>query len=385
MRLPIALIVAHARKSWFRSLLTLGSVFIAIFVFGAMRTVVDSLEAAVSGTNSQRMITESAVSLFVNLPKKVLQDVRAMKDIGVTEVADLTWFGGTYVHPDNFFARFAVEPEAFRTVYASDMEMPEAQWKAFKENKTSCIIGENLKAKYHFDIGSRIPLKGGIFPGTYELEVVGIYKAKSAAFDPTTLYFHWDYLNEVSKKNDGPREVVSIYAMLLDSPKMGPAVIDAIDGRFSNSATRTRTVTERAFQAGFLSMWGNLPFFFNFLSAVALMATMMVTLNTMLLNARERVKEVGVLKTLGFGNGAVLLIFLIESVVLCMIGGLLGTVAFRMVDGWVLPIAMVPLWVSETTVIAAVVLSAVLGLVSGLAPSIGAAKLKITEALRRHD
>ena len=60
MKLPIALIFAHARRNWFRSILTVGSVFIAIFVFGAMRTVVDSLEAAVQGTSSQRMITESA-------------------------------------------------------------------------------------------------------------------------------------------------------------------------------------------------------------------------------------------------------------------------------------------------------------------------------------
>lgn len=385
MRLPVALIFAHARKSWFRSVLTLGSVFIAIFVFGAMRTVVDSLEAAVQGTSSQRMITESAVSLFVNLPKKILQDIRSMKDIGVKEVADLTWFGGTYVHPDNFFARFSVEPEAFRVVYASDMEMPDAQWKAFEENKTSCIVGENLKAKYHFDVGSRIPLKGSIFPGTYELEVVGVYKAKTTAFDPTTLYFHWDYMNEVSKKNDGPREVVSVYAMLLESPKMGPAVIDAIDGRYSNSATRTRTVTERAFQAGFLSMWGNLPFFFNFLSAVALMATMMVTLNTMLLNARERVKEVGVLKTLGFGSGTVLVIFLIESLALCLAGGLLGALAFQQMHGKIMPGIELALFVDPGTTVWAIVLSIALGLVSGLAPSIGAARLKITEALRRHD
>jgi putative ABC transport system permease protein len=243
-----------------------------------------------------------------------------------------------------------------------------------------------LKAQYKVDIGSRLPLTGSIFPGLYELTVVGVYKTKTTSADPTTLYFQYDYLNEVSKKNDGPRDIVSVYVLMLDSATIAPAVIETVDQRYASSSNRTRTMTERAFQAQFLSMWGNLPFFFNFLSAVALMATMMVTLNTMLLNARERVKEVGVLKTLGFGNGAVLAIFLIESVVLCMIGGLLGTAAFQaLLDGWILPIAMVPLYVSRTTVIAGVVLSAVLGVLSGIAPSIGAARLKITEALRRHD
>jgi putative ABC transport system permease protein len=383
VKLPFGLVFAHARRSWVRSLLTLGSVFIAIFVFGAMRTIVNSLEAAVSGSASQRMVTESAVSLFVNLPRKILQTLKGVN--GVKDVADLTWFGGTYVHPDNFFGRFGVDPEAFQAVYASDIEMSDAAWKAFKENKTSCIIGTNLQAKYKFEIGQKIPLKGSIFPGTYDLEIVGVYKPKTTSFDPTTLYFHWDYLNEVSKRNEGPREVVSIFASLLESPKGGPAVIEAVDSQYANSANRTRTVTERAFNAEFLSMWGNLPFFFNFLSAVALVATMMVTLNTMLLNARERVKEIGVLKTLGFGNGVVLVIFLIESLILCIIGGVLGTVAFRLLDGLVLPKIEQPLFVSTETMVIALILSVVLGLVSGIAPSVGAAKLKIVEALRRHD
>jgi putative ABC transport system permease protein len=329
------------------------------------------------------MVTESAVSLFVNLPRKIAQDLQTVE--GVKEVTDLTWFGGTYVHPDNFFARFAVTPETFERVYASDLEMSPAEWKAFRETRTGCIIGENLKAQYKFEIGSRIPLQGSIFPGLYELIVVGVYKTKTTAADPTTLYFQYDYLNEVSKKNDGPRDIVSVYVMTLESPKLAPSVVAAVDPRYASSSSRTRTMTERAFQAQFLSMWGNLPFFFNFLSAVALVATMMVTLNTMLLNARERVKEVGVLKTLGFGNAAVLAIFLIESLVLCLVGGLLGTAAFQSMHGKILPVAMVPLYVDPKTAIAAIVLSALLGLISGLAPSIGAARLKITEALRRHD
>jgi putative ABC transport system permease protein len=383
VKMPVALIFAHARRSWLRSLLTLGSVFIAIFVFGAMRTIVDSIQAAVSGTSAQRMITESAVSLFVNLPRKIGHSMKAVP--GVKEVAALTWFGGTYVHPDNLFARFAIDPEAFQTVYASDIDMSEKEWKDFKEDRTSCIIGPNLQAKYNFKLGDRIPLKGSIFPGTYDLKLVGVYKPRTTSFDPTTLYFHWDYLNEVSKQNDGPREVVSIFALLLDSPQMGPPVANGVDELHANSANRTRTVTERAFTAGFMSMWGNLPFFFNFLSAVALVATMMVTLNTMLLNARERVKEVGVLKTLGFGNKTVLAMFLIESLVLCLIGGLLGTAAFRMLDGQVLPKIEQPLFVSDVTIVVALVLSLLLGALSGIAPSVGAAKLKITEALRRHD
>jgi putative ABC transport system permease protein len=383
VRLPFALILSHARRSWFRSLLTLGSVFIAIFVFGAMRTVVDSLEAAVKGTSAQRMMTESAVSLFVNLPRRLEQQIEAVP--GVKAVNHWTWFAGTYVHPENFFARFGTDPKTMRVVFESDVEMPAEQWKAFEETRTGCIIGENLKAEYGWDVGSRIPLQGSIFPGEYELVVVGVYRTKSTSFDPSTLFFQWEYLNEMSKKNDGKRDIVSVFAMLLEDPKLGPAVIDGIDERFANSDTRTRTMTERAFQAQFLSMWGNLPFFFNFLSAVALTATLMVTLNTMLLNARERVKEVGVVKTLGFTNGAVLTIFLVESTVLCIAGGLLGTAAFQSLDGMVLPVALLPMFVKQETNWMAVALSVVLGLVSGLAPSVGASRLKIVDALRRHD
>ncbi len=383
MKFPAILVFAHAKRNWFRSVLTLGSVFVAIFVFGGMRTIIDSLEATVSGTNSRRMITESAVSLFVNLPAKMGQEIKGVPN--VREVTHWTWFGGTYVNPDNMFARFSCDPLSLRTCYADEIDMAPEAWKAFAETRTGCIVGSDLASEFGFKVGDVIPLKGSIFPGQYELQVVGVYRSRSTSFDQSTLFFQWEYMNEVSKANDGRRDVVSVYVLVLDDPNAGPAVADAVDSMYANSPTRTRTVTERAFQAQFLSMWGNLPLFFNFLSAVALVATLMVTLNTMLLNARERIRESGVLKTLGFTSGTVGALGLIESLFLCVTGGALATVAFQSLDGIVLPMAALPLHVLPKTTIAALVISCVLGLLSGIAPSVASAKLKIDEALRRRD
>ena len=381
MRFPFGLVVAHARKGWFRSVLTAGSVFIAVFVFGAMQTAVHSLDAVVQDSSSSRMIVESAVSLFVTLPTKIEQELKTVP--GVKETTHWTWFAGVYVSEDNFFARFGTDVESMRKVYGKEIDLPDEAWDRWQRTPTGCIVGLDLAERFNFKVGDQIPLKGNIFPGDYRLEVCGIYKSRVRSFDQSTLFFHHKYMNEVSKQNDGPRDVVSIYALLLEDASMGKDVGDAIDAKFESSRNRTRTLTERAFQQSFVTMWGNLPVFFNALSLVALAATFMVTLNTMLLNGRERVKECGVLKTLGFGSGTMFGLLLTESLVYCLGGAILGGLAVSNLNGVVVPRIELPLHVPADSMLISVAIGATLGILSGIAPARAAANMNIIEALRR--
>jgi putative ABC transport system permease protein len=393
MRLPLGLVFAHARKNWFRSLLTLGSVFVAMLTFGTLRTLVSSLEITVQGVSSQRVITESAVSLFINLPKKIERDIATVEGVAVAPygpekvdrpvVASLTWFGGEFISPKYFFARFAVEPEALRRCYEPDIVMPDEQWKAFEATRTGCIIGKDLAAQFDFKIGDVVPLKGNLFPGDYRLEVVGVYTSNNPSYDQSTMYFQWSYLNEVSKANAGPTEKTSVISTLLRSPEDAARISAEIDAKFENSSNRTRTLTERAFQASFLSMWGGLPTFFDFLGAVALAATFVVTLNTMLLNSRERIREAGVLKTLGFGDGVVTTLLLAESLFICLLGGSLTLPLLGLMHRSVVPGINMPLYVPGGLYVAVGALSAALGLCAGIFPALTSGRLKIVDALRR--
>jgi putative ABC transport system permease protein len=400
MKFPAGLVFAHARKNWFRSLLTLGSVFVALLVYGTLQTAVESLEITVKGVSSTRVITESAVSLFVTLPRKTIEEVKAAPGVKETDGSDgpprkmvtqFTWFGGTWVDERNFFARFGCNPVSLRDCYDDDIDMvPQAPgetedeiWKRFAATRTGCVVGVDLAASKGFKVGDRITLKGSIYPGVYELQVVGIYTSRNPSYDKSTLYFHWDYLNEVSKANGGPAETIGVISTCVVDPERAGETAAAIDAMYESSSNRTRTLTERAFQAQFASMWGGMPAFFQFLGLVALAASLVVTLNTALLNMQERIRETGVLKTLGFTDGVVLTLSLAEAAFLCGLGGAFAAPAVSSLHGKVLPGLNIPLYVPPDAPLRVLAVAVGLGGVAGVVPALRASRLKITEALRR--
>jgi len=94
---PWMLIPAHVRRNRLRAALTVGSVAIALFLFCLLRSVVTGIEATVSKASSTRVITGSAVSLFVNLPVSAWEKIRAVE--GVRASTHWTWFAGVYQDP----------------------------------------------------------------------------------------------------------------------------------------------------------------------------------------------------------------------------------------------------------------------------------------------
>lgn len=384
--IPWMLLPAHVRRSPLRSLLTVGSVAVAIFLFCMLRSVVTGIDATVSKASSSRVITSSAVSLFVNLPVSMAEKIRSVE--GVRAVTHWTWFAGVYQDPKNFFARFATDPPSLREVYGDRHPVqaiyvltPE-EWEAFERERTACIVGKDLADAYGFKVGDTIPLLGTTYPGDYEMTVRGIYTTSNPAFDQLTLFFHWTYLDEMQRVLGS----VSTFTSDLASPERAPDVSAAVDAMFESSPHRCITLTEQAFQAQFVSMWGNYTLFLSFIGGAVLVAAFMVTLNTLLLNARERVTEVGVLKTLGFPDASVGLLNLAEGVALCGLGGALGV-------GFVLAIEpalvdflkyFVPTFeILPATSITALGIALGLGALSGAIPGVLAARLPVVQALRR--
>ena len=391
--IPWVLLPAHARRNRLRTLLTVGSVAVALFLYCSLRTVVTSIEQTIQQANSSRLVVQSALSLFGHLPISMKGKLDSRP--GVKAVTHWTWFGGLYGDPKDFFARFAVDVPSMRRVYGDlgpgDIWMPPGQWEAFEKERTACVVGRGLQARFEDAEGNPLlapgnvaPLRGNIFPGDYRFTVRGVYEARNPSFDEGTMFFHWDYVNETS----GRRGKVGLFVLLLDDPALAPEVARAVDEEFRSSATRTRTLTERAFNLQFQGMWGNIPLFLSFIGGAVLFAAFMVTLNTLLLNARERISEVGVLKTLGFPDGAIGAMNLVEALVLCTAGGAVGTgialVVFnastfgRTMDAFVPGFRVRPGTAGEAMAIAVL-----LGLLSGAFPGIMAARIPVVKALRR--
>ena len=385
-RVPWRLLFAHLRRSWFRTTLTALGVALAIFLLVLLRTVVTELGVGVKYAQRSRLIVSSAVSLFVHLPAKLERDIKSVP--GVLEVTHWTWFGGVYVDEKNMFARFAVDAPSMRRVYGdlsgkNEVILTPAEWAAFEEDRRGCIVGAALARQYGFKMGDRIPLKGNIWPGDYEFTVRGIYTRGSPQIDEASLFFHWKYLDE----SVGRRSEVSLFVLSVDPEFDAGAITRELDQRFESSTTRTRTMTEAAFNQMFISMWGNVPILLAMIGGAVLFAAFMIALNTMLLNARDRRAETGVLKALGFRDRAVFLLIVAEGLAVCGVGGSAGAVAAWVLFSGVGVEAMYRFFPSFTitnqTMAIAIGAAFAVGLVSGIVPALALARMKVVDALAR--
>jgi putative ABC transport system permease protein len=374
-------VLAHLSRAKRRTFLTVSSIALALFLFCTLRTVMTSLDAAIRASDDTRLVVRHAASLVFPLP--LAYKDRLVQTPGITAVGFGNWFGGFYQDPKNQFAQFACEVPTLFQIYP-ELLLPADQRAAFERERTACIIGRDLAKKYNFKIGDVIPITGTIYPGDWRLTVRGIYAGKTEDIDENTVFFNWDYLNEAMP--EGRKNLVGIYWLKIASSDQAAAVSDRVDAMFENSPQPTKTETEKAFQAGFISMMGNVSMLLTILGSAIVFAIVLVTVNTMMMAARERTTEIAVLKTLGFQDGLILRLVAGEALILSLAGGVIGCglayVLFRNADftaGGMFP----NFRVLPVTVGYGLLLAVVMGLLSGVVPAVQASRLQIAGALRK--
>ena len=199
---------------------------------------------------------------------------------------------------------------------------------SFLKDQKGCVIGKKLAAKFGWKIGDIVTLKGTIFLGNWDFVVRAIYQGRDKDTDESQFFFHWNYLNEMSKKVLTPwADQVGYYMIGVARPEVAGDVAVAIDQIFKNSLAETLTETEKAFQQGFVAMSGAIVMAIQIVSFVVIFIIMAVVANTMAMTTRERIGEYAILKTLGFGGGHITALIFGESLVITIIGCLLGVAA----------------------------------------------------------
>ena len=250
----LSLILKSARRSKRRTVLTILSVALAVFLFAALRAVLDGFNAATEGSSSTRIVTIRSTSLIFSMPTSHANGIR--NTAGVQDITWANWFGGIYKDPQNFFAQFAVEPESYLRMYPEITLTPD-QKQAFLDDRTGCIVGDGLARRFGWKLGDRIVLRVGIPTyGTqdYDFTIRGIYRASGSAVDNQSMMFNWKYADERSIQ----KGQVGWYVIKIDSPDHAPQIASAIDQQFANTPYETKTDTEKQFQSSFASMFGNL-------------------------------------------------------------------------------------------------------------------------------
>jgi putative ABC transport system permease protein len=392
----LSLVLVNLGRNKRRTILTMLSVTVALFLFCALRGVLDTLEASIKVGSETRLVTRNRISLIFPLPMSYRERIAAIP--GVKDVAYGNWFGGRDpVDKSNFYAQFGVS-ENYIPVYANDIdiiayEKPQAgaaippgvdpKLASYYLDREGCVVGELLFKKMKWKLGQDVLVSGTIFPGTWTYHIRAVYRAKNPAMGEQSMFFHWKYLSE---KGMGGQGQIGWYVLQLADPKRAGDVTRAVDAIYTNSAASTHTETERAFQAGFVSMYGNVPFLIGVIGLAVVFAILMVAANTMMMATRERTAEVGVMKTLGFEDRTIFATVLAEAAVITLGGGILGALLAKYVietskfnAGGLLP----PMTVSWATVVTGVGIAVLMGATSGILPAWQASRLKIVDALRR--
>ncbi len=364
-----------------RAALTILGVAALTMAFVFIRTVVSAFDAGPASARADRLVVRNRISLQFALPVADFDKIKAVP--GVTRATYSSWFGGTYLDPRNFFAKFAIDESTYFDVYPEDVVAPEAL-AAFKGDRTGCLIGEGLAAKFGFKVGDTLKIKGDIFPGDWAFHVDGTY-ASTDAFANSSMLFHWKYLDaQLPAERQGK---VGAFDLVVADPTRGPEVASAIDALFRSSASETQTESEKTFLLAFVSGSGAIVGALQTVSFVLLVILLLILGNTVLMALRERTNELGVLRTLGFHPSHLLSLSLQEGVWLSLVGGVLGVaVAPPMVKGLAAATQgfingdLAWKWIAP-----ALGMALAMGLLASFWPAYRASKVDIVQALRRVD
>jgi putative ABC transport system permease protein len=381
------LVLRNFRRGGLRTPLTAIAVAVAVVAFIMLRTVVDAWELGAQYAAIDRLTTRHRVSYGRPLPRRYVDDIAARVP-AVRAITHCDWFGARWAgNPALFFANLACADNAFE-VYPEVIVEP-ASLARWKQQKQGAIVGDLLAKQLGVSVGDRMTLQGSLYPGDWELEVVGLYTAPpKSAVDRASLFFRWDYKNE--RMPEEQRDQVDWIFTRVDDPARGPATSRTIDALFAEREIRTTTMTERAAN---LSLLGSVSALLKAIDVMSLLVLGIIVLmlgNALAMNVRERAAEHAVMRALGFLPSHVRWMVAGEALLVSCAGCGLGVcLSFPLVQvglgGWLeenMGQFFPAFRISAATLLAVFVLAFVLALTAVQLPLWRAGSVRPSEALR---
>lgn len=369
-----------------RTLLTLVSIIAAFLLFGLLDAVRTSFnQAGQSANGAERLQTGAKLSFIQPLPKSLETQIPRVP--GVKDMSYANWFGGAYQDPRNQVFSFAVAPN-YLDLYP-EIAVSEAERKAFEATRTGVLVGAQLAQRFNWKVGDRLPLQSTIFPDrqgskNWTFDIVGILHSKdkkTGGWYDQMLLLHWKYFDETTPYNNGQ---VGWYVTRVADVNQADQVAKAIDALSANSDHETRTQTEQAASASWMKQLADIGLIVGSIMGAVFFTLMLLSGNTMMQAVRERTSELAVLKTIGFSSHSVLAMVLAESVLLLLLGGVVGLGLAALLipvvsaaSGGMLNLPTVGLdsWLLGLG------LMALIGVVVGALPALTAMRLNIVDAL----
>jgi len=382
--LPI--VWANLKRRKLRTALTLACILLSFLLFGMLDALRTSLAGVVNVVGADRVLTMSKINMTVPLPRAHYEKIRAVP--GVKAAVPFNWFGGIYKDGKQPIQMQATEPEAFLQVYP-EMKLKPEEVTAWKTNRQGLIIGPALAQQFGWKVGDRVPIRSQIWrkldgSDSWQFDIVGIYEVQGTGVSRVAAFCQYAYWSESLQFG---KDTAGSIVTRVDNPANSDAIAAKIDSQFENSPNETKTATEREFVKRLMEQVGNIGLILVSVTAAVFFTMLLVTANTIARSVSERTNEIGVLTTLGFSGRNILVMVLLESLLLTLVGGLIGlALAGLLVTGVgaLIKDYFPAFGIGTSTWVAGISLMLAFGVITGAWPALTAMRLKIVDALRRN-
>lgn len=370
-----------------RTFLTFFCLFIAFLLYVALGSiaVVFSLDTVSGELGANRLQTSAKYSMIDDIPKRYVDEISQLD--GVELVTHMSWFGGFYQEPSNMLVTFPVDPSTFFRVYP-EYEISDEHLTAFLETRRGMVAPIETVQRFQWKVGDIIPIGSEIYPQkdgnyTWEFELVGYYTPSQEGMSAVLLQY--DYFEEANAFGPGS---VGWLAIQIADPELAPELAQKIDSMYINSSDPVRTATESESNRQFLAQYGNITLMMSGILLAVFFTILLVCANTMAQAFRERIAELGVLKTIGFNDFRLGFWMLSEAILLSVLPAIFGVVVgmgLLMAVGSSGAAAMFvptpPMPVLLTTAASSLGLAAGLGVLVGAIPALSTTRMSIVDAM----
>jgi putative ABC transport system permease protein len=364
-----------------RTGLTALGVATSIFIFAALLSLEQGAKAMVAESSDATIVTVfekyKACPPMSHLPVSYVDRIAKLDH--VVEVMPERFLLSNCKTTTDLVAIHGVDPDKYRTF--RDIEIPQEQYDAFAAERGAALIGRQVADKYGWGPGDHVALQqlGGV-----SFTVRGVFDA--AGTTSNLILVDRTYL-ELSTNSTGWATVIYVK---VDDEKHVNTVAHAIDASFANYQAQTVSGPEDSFILGMIEDFSEMVGFVQMVGYLSLILLLAAVANSVSMSVRERLREMAILKLVGFRSERVARMVLTEAVLVSILGALFGVAAAAALltfGGFNISIEGFTIVPRITPQIAGLALGvgALLGYVGAYLPSTGGAKRPIIGAMREVD
>ncbi len=323
----IPLVWAGIWRKRSRSILILAQVVIAFTLFGVLQGLTGAINHAIASTHGDRLYVGSKLNLGFPMPISIVEWAKTVP--GVLRVAPRYQFGASYQRPDQGVPICATDVDSFLAVYPEDKVDP-AQVRAMRRIQDGAIVGIGTMHKFGWKVGQRVtfqsaqpPRKDGTSNWTFDIVGTWVDSEDDNEDNSQLLITHYTYINESQPTGPG-RDTTNLVVLRIADPARASAVEQAIDSHYANSSNETLTQSEQELVEAEVANFGDIGTVANRIVGATFFVLLFATGALMMQSIRERTAELAVLKTVGFSDRRVMVLILAETLVLCLVGAVIG-------------------------------------------------------------